>query len=185
MRYSPDHKQEARQRLVRAGAALAKRQGFAATGLDALTAAAGMTTGAFYSQFKSKPELLRAIVEQEFENTVQAFAAKSPEETLRALARYLSPLHATHPEAGCPIPALGAEIARADTETRDVFETQVRRLHAVFTELLGDGDAAWGVICQAIGGVLVARAMGSAEGRDAVLKGVLADAQGRLKKLAD
>ena len=104
-----------------------------------------MTTGAFYSQFKSKPDLLRAIVEQEFDRTVQAFSAKTPEEALRAQALYLSPMHAAHPEAGCPIPALGVEIARADLETRDVFESQVRRLHAVFAELLGDGYAAWGM----------------------------------------
>lgn len=180
MRYRPDHKQEARQRLVEAGAVLAKQQGFAATGLDALMAAAGLTTGAFYSQFKSKPELLRAIVEHELARTVDAFAAKSPAQARQALALYLDPLHAAHPGAGCPIPALGAEIARADVGTREIFESGLRGLHAVFAELLGDRDAAWGLICQAIGGVLVARAMATPAARDEVLAGVLASALARL-----
>lgn len=180
MRYRPEHKQETRQRLVEAGATLAKEQGFAGTGLDALVGAAGLTTGAFYAQFTSKPELLRAILEQELERTVDAFAGKTPAQARRALARYLSPQHATQPGAGCPIPALGAEIARADTGTRAVFESGLRGLHAVFAELLGDRDAAWGLICQAIGGVLVARAMATPAARDEVLAGVLATALARL-----
>lgn len=180
MRYPPEHKQETRARLVQAGAALAKRQGFAATGLDALAGAAGLTTGAFYAQFRSKPELLRAIAEQELARAVEGFAARTPEQAGRALARYLSPEHAAHPEAGCAIPALGAEIARADQPTREVFETQLQRLHAVFRELLGDSDAAWGLVCQSIGGILVARAMATPAARDAVLAGVLADALARL-----
>lgn len=180
MRYPPEHKQETRQRLVAAGAALAKRQGFAATGLDALMAEAGLTTGAFYSQFRSKPELLRAIVEQEFERTVEAFSRQTPEQVQRALARYLSPQHVAHPEAGCPIPALGAEIARADEATRQVFENQLMRLHAVLATALGNPDQAWALVCQAIGGVLVARAMATEAGRQAVLDGVLADVRARL-----
>lgn len=180
MRYPPEHKQETRQRLVQAGAALAKRQGFAASGLDALAGAAGLTTGAFYAQFKSKPELLRAIAEQELARAVDSFSARTPEQAAHALARYLSPQHAAHPEAGCAIPALGAEIARADLATREVFEVQLQRLHAVLTALLGNSDAAWGLVCQSVGGILVARAMATPEARDAVLAGVLADALARL-----
>ncbi|MET5012703.1 TetR/AcrR family transcriptional regulator, partial [Burkholderia pseudomallei] len=37
MRYSPKHKEDSLARLVDAGAELAKRKGFANTGMDALT----------------------------------------------------------------------------------------------------------------------------------------------------
>src|SRR5262245_20944725 len=124
MRYRPEHKVESRKRLIQAGAALAKKLGFAGTGLDALMEAAGMTTGAFYTQFKSKPELLRAIVEYELSRVVESFAGKSARQLEKALTLYLSPLHVAHPEHGCAIPALGSEIGRADAATRNVFESQ-------------------------------------------------------------
>ena len=63
MRYAPEHKEGTRARLVKATGALAKRQGFSGTGIDGLMAAAGLTSGAFYAHFRSKNELLEAIVD--------------------------------------------------------------------------------------------------------------------------
>lgn len=173
MRYSPEHKQQARAKLVEAGAALAKKQGFSNTGMDALMAASGMTTGAFYSQFRSKPELLRAIVEHELERTVERFTHKSPEELLRVIGMYLSPQHVAYPEAGCPIPSLGAEIGRADELTRQCFEDNLLRVHQAATAVLKDEAAAWALVCQTIGAVLIARAMATDQSRQQVLKGVM------------
>lgn len=174
MRYPKEHKQANRTRLVEAGAALAKKAGFGNTGMDALMAAAGMTTGAFYSQFRSKSELLQAIVEQELARVLEMFEGKSSDELLKALGAYLSPLHAAHPELGCPIPALGAEIARADIGTRTAFEEALLRIKAALETTLHDPDAAWAVICQAVGGILVARAMATPERREEVLAAVFA-----------
>lgn len=177
MRYPPGHKQASRTRLVEAGAALAKKEGFSNTGMDAIMAAAGMTTGAFYSQFHSKQELLQAIVEHELAKTLTAFDGKSGDAMLKALAAYLSPYHAGHPEQGCPIPALGAEIARASIETRTTFESLIVQIKGAFNEVLQNDDAAWAMICQAIGGIVVARAMATPERQQEVLKAVLANAR--------
>lgn len=174
MSYKPEHKQESRQRLVEASGALAKKQGFGATGLDALTAAADMTSGAFYSQFRSKPELLQAIVENELNKTLALFEGRSGERLLKAFTVYLASEHVDHPEQGCSVPSLGAEIARANDATRESFETLMLRLHASISTALGNEDAAWAMICQGIGGILVARAMVSPEHRDGVLNSVLA-----------
>ncbi|HHW1778802.1 TPA: TetR/AcrR family transcriptional regulator, partial [Pseudomonas aeruginosa] len=65
MRYKPEQKQATRALLLSKAAPLVKRQGFASTGLDTLMKAAGLTTGAFYSQFSSKAELLEAILQRE------------------------------------------------------------------------------------------------------------------------
>lgn len=177
MRYPPEHKQASRARLVEAGAALAKKEGFSNTGMDALMAAAGMTTGAFYSQFHSKQELLQAIVEHELGRTLAAFDGKSAEGMLKALGAYLSPFHAEHPEHGCPIPVLGAEIARANMATRTTFEDLIVQIKGAFNDVLQDDEAAWAMICQAVGGVVVARAMATQERRDEVLAAVLAHAR--------
>lgn len=180
MRYPPEHKQAMRTRLVEAGAALAKQDGFGNTGMDALTAAAGVTTGAFYSQFRSKPEFLKAIVEHELAKTLAAFEGKSPQELMLALSWYLSPRHAKHPESGCPVPALGAEIGRADADTKAQFEAMMLKIQAAVRTAVDNDAAAWAILCQAVGGVVIARAMATPERRDEVLKSVLDNALGLL-----
>lgn len=176
MRYPPEYKAAARARLIEAGGALAKKEGFNNTGMDALTAAAGVTTGAFYSQFKSKAELLHAIVDHELSRTLQAFSDKSGRELQRVLGWYLSPRHAAHPEEGCPIPALGPEIARADDATRQRFEELLKQLADTLEPVTTDRTQAWSVLAQAVGGVILARAVLNPETQGEILGAVQAAA---------
>jgi TetR/AcrR family transcriptional repressor of nem operon len=47
------------------------------------------------------------------------FSTKSPKNGLKArVAKYLSPAHRDDPSGGCPLAALGSEIARSDEKTR-------------------------------------------------------------------
>jgi TetR/AcrR family transcriptional regulator, transcriptional repressor for nem operon len=66
---------EARQRLLTAATDLIRRQGFAATSVDDLCAAAGVTKGAFFHHFASKEALGVAVVEHWTETTGAMFAA--------------------------------------------------------------------------------------------------------------
>jgi TetR/AcrR family transcriptional repressor of nem operon len=125
MRYPATHKQDTRARLLKTTGALAKRQGFAGTGVDGLMAAAGLTSGAFYSHFRSKGELLEAIVQTELQRSGKLFSGKSRKQLLRIVEGYLSPAHVAQPESGCAIPALAGEVARANDATRQAFEQGV------------------------------------------------------------
>lgn len=169
-------RQTSRERLILAGGALARQAGFAATGLDALAAAANLTSGAFYAQFRSKAELLDAIVANDMAMLLNTFDGHSPAKMRRAMARYVSLQHAETPALGCPIPALGAEIARADIGTRENFEAHMLKLQASFAELLGNDQQAWVMLSQAIGAQVIARAMASTEARQNLLDAVLQDA---------
>ncbi len=51
MRYKPEYKQQKRQELLNISGQIAKKNGFAATGVDGFMKAAGVTSGAFYSHF--------------------------------------------------------------------------------------------------------------------------------------
>jgi AcrR family transcriptional regulator len=184
MRYPPEHKEASRAALVAASGALAKAEGFAGTGLQALVGAAGVTTGAFYSQFSGKDELLTAIVEHEIDRILPWFQGQTPAGLMQVLAMYLSPQHADHPGQGCAIPALGPEIARADAATRQAFEQRIVQVHAAVADSLGDGDAAWGVIAQAVGAVVIARAMASRKGRQEVLAAALGQARQAVARAA-
>lgn len=171
MRYAPTHKEEARTRLVEATGALAKQKGFSATGVDSFMAAAGMTSGAFYAHFRSKNELLEAIVGNELQRSAQLFAVPTRAQALEVLRGYLSHAHVEHPESGCAVPALAPEIARAGAATQHAFEQGMGALQARFRALVDDDAKAWALVSQLVGAVVVARALPPGPARAAVLEG--------------
>jgi len=172
MRYPRDHKQATRQKLVSQSATAAKAQGFAASGVDALAKAAGLTSGAFYKHFAGKDALLAAVCETELEVTRSRFAAIEPlvmEQILRAIDGYLSLAHVRSPAAGCVLPALSAEVGRASLETRTSFEQAFAELLAVLTEKVGNKALASAIVTQCVGAVTVARALATESAQREVL----------------
>lgn len=151
MRYKPEQKQATRALLLSKAAPLVKRQGFASTGLDTLMKAAGLTTGAFYSQFSSKAELLEAILQRELSAQHDAFPLDSLEQLAGATRLYLSRGHAQHADMGCPIPALAAEVGRAGPEVRETFERALEQRQRRLAELMGDENRAWVLTCLSVG----------------------------------
>lgn len=184
MRYSPEYKGKARKKVLDTAGSLAKQNGFGTTGVDALMAAAGFTTGAFYSHFGSRAELLKAIVENELQRTVARFKGKDKASLRSALRFYLSGLHVEHPEAGCLLPALSNEVARADEPTRASFENLLVQLKAEIEPHVQDGNQAWAVIAQAVGAVLISRALATESVRDEVLRSAQENIEAILDKSA-
>ncbi len=181
MRYPSTHKQDTRARLLKTTGALAKRQGFAGTGVDGLMAAAGLTSGAFYSHFRSKGELLEAIVQTELQRSGKLFSGKSRKQLLRIVEGYLSPAHIAQPESGCAIPALASEVARANDATRQAFEQGVVAMKDSMAAATASEAQAWSVVAQLVGAVELARAMPSEAVREALLKGVLENVRRQLE----
>jgi len=180
MRYSSNHKESTRKRLLDVGAALAKEQGFGTTGVDGLMAAAGLTSGAFYSHFNSKSELLEAIVENDLNRSLQLFANKTDAQFLSALGSYLSLAHVERPGQGCSATALSVEVGRSNAETKKVFEEHVLKLKDEFLKHASSPDHAWTVLAQAVGAIVVARAMESTHSRQELLDAVYRDAKSKV-----
>ena len=63
MRYPPDQKTKAREAILQAGAPALRTNGFNGIGVDGLAAAAGVTSGAFYSNFPNKEALLESVID--------------------------------------------------------------------------------------------------------------------------
>lgn len=171
MRYSSTHKQETRERILNSSRAIAKKGGFDSTGVDALMKAIGLTGGAFYSHFESKAELFAAVIEQELTNSSEMLAGKETDEDhfVKRIRSYLSSSHALHPETGCALPTLGQEIARADSEVRASVEQSVKKLQSSWKERLDDPDAAWALLAQCVGAILLARVVDSDRTRQQIL----------------
>jgi AcrR family transcriptional regulator len=58
-----EKKAQTRERLIEAAARVFAEKGFAATSLDEVADAAGLTKGAVYSNFENKEDLVRAVLE--------------------------------------------------------------------------------------------------------------------------
>ena len=101
MRYPKDHKRATRRRLVERAGSHAKKHGFNDSGMAALAASAGVTTGALYKHFDGKAELFGALIAAELERTAQMYGAIEPADSAsvaRLLAGYLGLPHVRHPE---------------------------------------------------------------------------------------
>ncbi|VXB11856.1 TetR family transcriptional regulator [Pseudomonas sp. 8AS] len=185
MRYSPEHKAQTREKLLHSSGAIAKQGGFSAAGVDSLMKAIGLTGGAFYSHFPSKNDLFGAIVERELSHSLQRLGESneaSRTKLQRCLERYLSLAHVQHPDSGCAIPTLGAEIARADIRVREQAEHWLVRLQQAWSEVLGSGELAWAILAQCVGALVVARMLATEPRQAEVLeasKALLAATVGR------
>lgn len=177
MRYSASHKAETREKLIESSGAIAKQGGFATASVDALMRAIGLTGGAFYSHFPSKDDLFGAIVERELGNSVARLAragqesAASADRLRECLEFYLTLAHVRCPDSGCALPALGAEIARADVAVREDAEHWMSQLQQGWARILGDEALAWAFLAQCVGALVVARMLVSAEAQEQVLAG--------------
>jgi TetR/AcrR family transcriptional regulator, transcriptional repressor for nem operon len=127
MRYSQDHKQATRERILEAAGRRFKQDGIDGSGVAALMSDAGLTNGAFYAHFASKEDLVANVLADQLRTQRQSFDAHPPDRAgLEAFIRsYLSPEHRDQFADGCPSAALLDEIARRPNDTRDVFTDEL------------------------------------------------------------
>ena len=122
MRKSRSETAKTRERIVTAAAAEFRQHGIAATGLADLMKAAGLTHGGFYRHFASKDQLVAEACSAAIATMTERVAFSARERGRKgleaAVADYLSTEHRDNPRDGCPLAALGSEMARADPQTR-------------------------------------------------------------------
>jgi TetR/AcrR family transcriptional repressor of nem operon len=116
MRKSREEAAETRKRIVRSAAHEFREKGIVATGLADLMKAAGLTHGGFYKHFASKDQLVAEATAAAVDSILEELAAHPTVNA--AIAGYLSTRHRDNPTSGCPLAALGDELARSDEKTR-------------------------------------------------------------------
>ncbi len=183
VRWKPGHKDETRVRILDAASRLFRERGYAGIGVSDLMKSAGLTAGGFYAHFDSKEGLLSAVVSDGFERMRGAlFAGLDGTEGaafVRELTRrYLSRQHRDHPESGCVLPALAADVARQGDEPRERIEEYLLELTALIgTKLprsprsgIGGKDLALALSALCVGGIVLARAVDDRALSDAILQ---------------
>ena len=187
MRYSPDHKARAREALLRASARSLKTSGFNGIGVDGLAAAAGVTSGAFYSNFPSKEAMLEAVIdagvgEPFLSDTDSATFAEGRARLISFVHDYISADHSIDAAEGCVMPALSADVSRAQPPIKDAYQRKMTALVHRIAELL-DGDAsdrnrrAWSIVALMVGAIVISRGIPEqSESRTALLDSALSTA---------
>ncbi len=176
MAWPREHKAATRARIIEAAAAEFRAHGASGAGVADIMKRAGLTHGGFYAHFSSKSELLAEALERAARETYARLTGGSgsisPKQRFDAIVdRYLSPDHAAHPDRGCPIAGLAAELARADRGTRRQLARSIRSRLEWLREAsaerqsgqLTEEQVAGALACM-VGGVVLARGLGGAEG---------------------
>jgi TetR/AcrR family transcriptional repressor of nem operon len=106
--------------------------------------AAGLTHGGFYRHFKSKDQLVAEACSAAVATIAERVASnasreRGPRGLEAAVADYLSTEHRDNPRDGCPLAALGSEVARADTQTRAAVTAGFLKLVDALAGGFGDG----------------------------------------------
>jgi TetR/AcrR family transcriptional repressor of nem operon len=127
MRYSKEHKQATRQRIIETAGRRLKTDGIDGSGVAALMGDAGLTNGAFYAHFESKDDLVATAVAHELRTQHQRMAELPPgRDGIEPLIRqYLSVEHRDGPGDGCPSAALLDEISRATDTTKQAYTAEL------------------------------------------------------------
>lgn len=183
-RYSPEHKQETRRRMIETAGRRFKSDGFDGSGIATLVADAGLTNGAFYGHFASKDDLIASVVAQQLTDQVaRVNALPAGLESVEAFLReYLSPAHRDDLPGGCPSAALLDEIGRCDVAVREAYTVGAAAMIDAIARHLDDGDAqatrkrAIGVFTLLIGSLQTARAVTDPELSDHILDTAFANA---------
>lgn len=176
MRYTPEHKQAVRERIVRAAAKALRTHGIDGVGIPALMKEVGLTHGGFYSHFADRDELVAEAIRFAGASTSQGAlsADKSLDESLQL---YLSMGHVEHREQGCVVAALAAEGSRDAKPVRralaEVARGLIRQVASKVAPSRQSGkisDEALRTASTMIGAVVLARAVDDAALAERILR---------------
>jgi TetR/AcrR family transcriptional repressor of nem operon len=113
---------EARARLLEAARSLVRHRGFAATSVDELCAAAGVTKGAFFHHFPSKEALGVALIDDWTDSTAALFASHPYNTLPDPLDRVFGYLDLRRQILEQPIPEFSCV---AGTTVQEAYETSI------------------------------------------------------------
>lgn len=158
-----------RERIVETAARLFREKGYDGIGVSDLMKSAGLTHGGFYGHFDSKEDLLAEAAAHALKKSVarwEGYLAEDPATALDKISDgYLTKQHRDHPEKGCSVTALGADIARLGPKARHAVTEGASGQMAVLAQLMpGEDDAekrkqALATYAAMVGAIVISRAV--------------------------
>jgi TetR/AcrR family transcriptional repressor of nem operon len=138
---------ETRSRLLEKGAELVSRQGFSATGVQDITAAAGVPKGSFYNYFDSKEAFGVEILTEYWDSIVAQYGpilSEANTSPTSRIARYFSGLAEFHARqryaVGCLIGNMALEVTPSSEDVRAKLAKVYREWSAALTDCLREAQ---------------------------------------------
>ena len=180
MRKSKAETAKTRERIVKAAGAEFAANGISEAALARVMAAAGLTHGGFYRHFASKDQLVLEACSKTVFSLLAGLEllvkGKPHHQSLGLLVgRYVSRAHRDHPRTGCPLAAMGSELARRDARTRHAAIEgflQLARLIASHLETVPSrerGEMSMAIVSAMVGAIILARIAPDSRTSDSVL----------------
>ncbi len=137
--------------------------------VDRLMSSAGLTSGALYSHFKNKEDLCNRAISVALDQLVawwRQALEKHGENGLQVIVDdYLNEAHLVGVADGCPLAALGSDMAKASATAKRAFETRTQVLLGLIADNLAFGTPtarrvrAQYILSTMLGAVTLARTM--------------------------
>jgi len=187
MPYSAEHKQDTRQRILRSGARLFNRKGFAEVTIGEIMTGAGLTHGGFYRHFRSKDELYSEVITQFLCRPPEPWQTKTAERcapgqpyAVYVVDAYLSREHLDDVDGSCPLIGLPTDVARGGQAIKTAYRQVAESMLRLFEANLSGPEAreqALVSLALCVGGMVLARAIDDealgSELRDSAQKHIL------------
>lgn len=182
MKVSREQFEENHRAIVDAASLDFREHGFGAVSVADLMHKAGLTHGAFYSHFTSKDDLISQAFSNACEGSMRVWETldttgqRSP--FLAVVERYLRRTHLSRRGPGCPVAALGGEIARASPQVRATATSAIRRMIDHLARLAPGRShqarrrRALATYASLVGGLVLARAVDDPKLADEILDAV-------------
>lgn len=142
MKKSKAETAKTRRQIIAVAAREFRLNGIHATGLNDLMSEAGLTRGGFYRHFASKDQLITEACAKGISTIVatleDAAGQRAGKDGFQAIVeRYVSTAHRDNVVDGCPLAAMGSELARTDETTRAAASDGFNELVEVIAGRLG------------------------------------------------
>lgn len=166
MRVSQAEKDRSHARIVASASRLLRERGLEGASVSDVMKDAGLTHGGFYKHFPNKDALARSAVEEAFATYVAMLRSGEADAGEHYRRLYLSDGHVGNPGNGCPVAALGQDIARGSEELRSGFGKGVDQIISAIADTMTSGSpearrtAALQQFSMLVGAVVIARASG-------------------------
>ena len=159
--FMPMAKRDTRSEIVKIGTDLISRNGYNATGIDAVLRDAGIPKGSFYHYFKSKEEFGLAVIDhfaERYAQRLETFLSDEEVTPLNRIRNYLESglvrLEQNLCTRGCLVGNLGQELADSNERFRSrldqIFTSWKERFAACLVEAQAAGELSGEVDAQVL-----------------------------------
>ncbi|MCV4282008.1 TetR/AcrR family transcriptional regulator [Pseudomonas capsici] len=170
-----DKKAQTRERILDAASAALISRGPEQPSVSEIMSAAGLTVGGFYAHFDSKESLMLEAFERLLKQR-RSFIAQLDEQLpcheRRALlaAFYLSRRHRDATDEACPLPSTAGDMPRLPEGFQASLAEHVELMVAQLSSTPEEADKVLADLALMVGGLVLARALGTGELSDRVLR---------------